>query len=1011
MKSLLSLPTLLAAALLSAVVMIPFLPSAAPKVSQFHFEVTVTSSAEGLAQLYFDIGRGLNEVDSSRAVLTTGTAPQRISLALPNGDYRSLRYDPLDHEGTLTLRDALIRGPGGSVRRRFTPDDFSAVQQIATRTIVGDRLEISTTPRANDSNLSLRVSEPFALFPSALDNLRFLGLRLLPILAIVLGLVWLAARSADRFRQLWQWLAARPAHAVAFGALLAVVASSYPVIFLGASIVSPNNGTTLLYDDFPTLPGYHARTTSKVSGADIGAIMWQHIPLSMLERDALLRHGELPLWNRYNSSGSQLLGQGQSMFGDPLHFFVILADGAAWAWDLKYLAAKWLLACGLGLCVLRLTRHLPAALLVAFAADFVGFFPFRVNHPAFFSFCYAPWMLYCWLRLATAPRWTGAARWAAALLLANWTMLNSGTAKEAYMLLLTLNFAGACVLILAPLPARERLARFALAAWAGAIFALLAAPVWITFLDALKQSYTGYNTPTAYQVQPSLALGFFDEILLRPFWVNETVYNPSANFLLLLGVLAFFVHLRAVAANRLALAVALAAVLPLALVFGLIPPLWIVRIPFLGNVTHIDNSFGCGLILLLAVLAGAGFAAAAPRLGQPEGRGDLAVAGLLLFALLFPYLAFSQVVQRSTFSYLHWGETLPYSPFVWGSLVALLAAAIGFALTLRRLFTRGPSAALMLVATTCVVVMLWRHGWHARAIGFEGRVFTPAARADFHASSPAIAAVRADQKGEPGRVAGFHGNLFPGWNDVYRLEGICGPDALINQPYRELLDACGLVRLWDWRIYIEFPTFDALRPVYDFLNIRHYLDYQSDHGIQGARFSPVTYADLDVYRSETAWPRAFFTDRLATYAQAADFAQLLKTGDGRPFAAIQAGDPALTIPLGPTLAGRTATPARNYRLTTNTTAFDIDATGPGLAVVTEAWLARDFRATLDGESVPYLRLNHAFKGIAIPTSGRHHVEFTYRPRRFTLALECSALGLALLGGTAWLVRRAEKSAG
>ncbi|MBC7368050.1 MAG: hypothetical protein H7343_14760 [Undibacterium sp.] len=1007
MKSLLSLPTLLAAALLSVVVLIPFLPLAAPKNALFHFEVTATSSSDGLAQLFFDIGRGINEADSSRANLVAGRATQKLSFDLPAGNYRSFRFDPIDREATLTFRDAVIRSPDGRIVRRFKPSEVQSQQQIATLSALGEQLEVVTTPRAFDPILSIPLATPIALLPSIGEDIRFIAVRFVPIFAALLGLVGLIHRSLDRVRQSWNWLAIRPARAVALCALLAVAASSYPVIFLGKSIVSPNNGTILLYEDQLTLPGYRERAVANTAGADIGAIMWAHIPLSMLEHDALLRDHEMPLWNRYNSAGTVLLGQGQSMFGDPLHFFVIVADGAAWAWDIKYIAAKWLLACGLGLCVLLVTRHLPAALLVAFAADFVGFFPFRVNHPAVFSFCYAPWVLYCWLRIATAPRWTGAARWSAGLLLANWTLMNSGTVKEAYMLLLTLNSAGACALLFASISSRERLLRFGLAGWAGVIFVSLSAPIWVTFLDALKASYTGYNVVTAFQVQPSLVLGFFDEILLRPFWVNETVYNPSANFLLLTGVLAFLVYLRVVIENRIALGLALAALMPLSIVFGLIPPLWIIKVPFLGNVAHIDNSFGTGLIQIVIVLAGIGFATASTRLARPEGETDIGFATLLLFGLVFPYVAFGQTVQRSTFSYLHWGESIPYSPFVWGSLAALIAAALGFMLVMRRLLTHGPSAHLLLFASTCVIIMLWRHGWHS-GTGFEGRVVTPMVRVDFHGESPAITALRADQKGEPSRAVGFQGNLFPGWNDVYRLEGLNGPDALINPHYRELIEACAFVRIWDWRLYQEFATFAPLRPFYDFLNVRHYLDYKSNQGLLGAQLSPVLMADLDVYRSETAWPRAFFTDRLATYETPKEFAKQIATGDGRPFAAMQASDPARRPDLPTTLAPRTVTSARNYRLTANTTAFDIDANGPGVAVLTEAWLARDFRVTLDGERVSYLRVNHAFKGVAIPTAGRHHLEFTYRPRRFSLALSLFGLGLVLLGATTWGVRRLEK---
>jgi len=1007
MKSFFSLPALLAAALLSIVVSIPFLPFAAPATAHFHFDITVTSNVPGSAQLFFDVGRGINEADSKRVTIENKTGPQSLSFPLTPGSYRAFRLDPIDRTAELTISEAVIRANDGSVMQRFALGDFTADNQILSLRPTGDTLRVITTPGAVDPNLGLRLAAPLEFVTTLGQNLSVVLKITLGVFLFVLAAVWCVARSRDPLRRGWSWLATRPLRAVSLGALLAVIASSYPVLFFGKSIVSPNNGTILLYEDYPTLPGYRDRATANVAGSDIGAIMWQHIPLSMLQRDALLRDGELPLWNRYNSAGTVLLGQGQSMFGDPLHFLVIVANGATWAWDLKYLIAKWLLACGLGMCVLRLTSHLPAALLVTFAADFVGFFPFRVNHPAFFSFCYAPWALYCWLRISTAPRWTIAARWVAGLMLANGMLMNSGTAKEAYMLLLTLNFAGACTLLLAPLSGRERLIRFALGAWAGIIFLCLGAPVWLTFLDALKEAYTSYNAATAYQLQPSLALGFFDEILLRPFWVNETVYNPSANFLFLTGLLGFLVYLRAVTLNRVVLALALAALVPLSIVFGLIPPLWIIKIPFLGNVAHIDNSFGIGLIQLLIVLAGVGFATAATRLKRPEARADLGIAGLLLFALVFPYIAFRQTVQRSTFSYLHWGETLPYSSFVWGSLIVLLLAAVGFMLIARRILTRGPTAATLIFALTCMLVMLWRHGWHA-GVGFEGRVVAPAARADFNAKSPAIAALRADQKNEPSRAFGFQGNLFPGWNDVYRLEGLNGPDALINPHYRELIEACDFVRIWDWRIYQEIGTYAPLRPFYDFLNVRHYLDYHSGQPSLPALFTKIFDGDLDIYRSESVWPRAFFTDRLTTYATAKDFAKLIAAGDGRPFAAMQASDPAVRTDIPATLATRTVTPARNYRLTTNTTAFDIEATGPGLVALSEAWLPHDFRVTLNGKRVHYLRLNHAFKGVFIPAAGHHQLEFTYRPQSFTLALNLATLGLGLLGLSAWLVRRAEK---
>src|SRR5205085_2447936 len=120
-------------------------------------------------------------------------------------------------------------------------------------------------------------------------------------------------------------------------ALLGVIASCYPVVFFGKSFLSPNLGTVLLYDKTPTVPGADPRPSAYEDplNSDVGAMMWQDYPYSVLQSRALSRDGEIPLWNRDNWCGVSLLGQGQSMFGDPVHFIVLAGKGNAIAWDLK----------------------------------------------------------------------------------------------------------------------------------------------------------------------------------------------------------------------------------------------------------------------------------------------------------------------------------------------------------------------------------------------------------------------------------------------------------------------------------------------------------------------------------------------------------------------------------------------------------------------------------------------------------------------------------------------------
>jgi hypothetical protein len=1012
------LQCLLAAALASLVLALPFMGSPPGTTSTHFFQVRLASSNGGMVQLFYDIGHGFNETDSARLDIEAGDRPVLLRFPLPPGEYRALRFDPLDRAATLTLGQARIVSTSGAVIRTFAPEAFTPANQIATLEVHGGDLTIVTTPGANDPNLRVAMSGPLKLEPPVTRELAAKARRFLPFLAVVgaaMFLLWLVpgalrARGAAAIAAAWRRLARRPRRTLALVGAAAVIVSCYPVVFLGRSFVSPNYGTHLLYDHFPTLPDSTAAHTADPRGADVGAIIWQQVPQSMFQHRAVFHDGQWPLWNRYNSGGVALYGQGQSMFGDPLHALVVLTDGAAWAWDLKYLIAKWLFAFGLGMIVWRLTRHLPSAALTGFAAAFIGFFVFRVNHPAFFSLCYAPWILYCWLRLVQAEALRPALGWVAGLLLANWAEMNSGTVKEAYMLLVGVNLSGAILLAAAARPWRFKLGRFAVVAAAAVVFALVSAPVWLTFLETLKQSYTSYDQTRVYQIQPGVILGLFDEIFYRPLQKQDRVFCPSANFLFLLGLLYLLVTLRRGGHDRLVLALAAAALVPLSLAFGLIPPDWILGVPFLANVEHVDNTFTCVLLIHLIPLAGVGLHAAWRRLGTAEGRGDAGMVLLLLGAMVFSYIAFGQVVHRQiygdgeTVTVWHWGEHLPVTPFIWGSLGALLIAAVVLLAVFRRMRARGTITLVTgFLAAACLGAMLWRQGMQA---DFRDNVYVlhTAPRADFHAKSPAVETVRADQSA-PFRVVGFDDTLFAGWTGVYGLEGVAGPDALMNRHYRELLDACAFDREWDWRRVVHFSTLAVLKPVYDFLNIKYYFAPAGAPPPPAGLLTPVVQADLDVYRSDTCWPRAFFTDDVRTYDVPLQLAALIRQHPGQPFAAVQRGDPTAPAPRWRDPADRHVVPARDYRLTTNSTSFEVETPDAGVIVLQEPWLPDSFRVTVNGRPAKYFRVNHAFKGVAVPAAGTYRVRFTYRPPHWTLALLLAGAGLALLAGGAVAARR------
>ncbi len=1012
MRRSLTFPGVVACLVFAVVAILPFEPWGQSRASGCAFEVRVESDQSGLVQLYYDVGRGTSELDSAIQPIIAGRS-RLLRFPLPYGTFKTLRFDPLDREARMSISGARIADGSGRALLSFAPDQFQAQYQIESLKAAGGRLLVATTPGGFDPQLGIRLEGPFTIArPFWWREMALTFAAMVGLLLLVGGAVHSKrARLADRARSLWGAAGAAPGMAIAAAALLGTIAANYPVIFAGKSIVSPNFGVALLYGQSPWIPGFQSVEVADPHKADVAALLWHHLPLSMIERRAVFLDGELPLWNRYDSCGSPLLGQGQSCFGDPLNMLPIFANGASWAWDVKFLLAKWILAGGIGLCAWRSSRHLPASLLVAASVPFIGFFVYRVNHPAIFSLCYSPLILYCWLRVIDSKSARGAAGWLAALIGANWIELNSGTVKEAYVLILMLNFTGLCILLSCRRPLSEKWRLVGAALVAGAIFAMVGSPVWLTFYRALRGSYTSYNSPLAFQLQPGMLIGLFDEAFYRPFQLESGVVNPSSNFLVLVGLLWAAVRWRALAADRRAVALFLSSLPALALAFGVVPPGLIARIPFLGNILHVDNTFCCALIIVYSVLAALGWREALERLGSGEGKREAAAVVSLLLVLFGAYLGTAQTIVRTAYWDKTWGNIIEVPPFIhaygW-SLIAAAAGLMGAVHGIRR--TGSATQALLIYALLAFGALHWRGALHA-GVGFPDYVVEPPGRVDLQANSPTIDGVLA-RRYAPFRALGFHNDLLPGWSIAYDLEGISGPDALVNPYYRELLDAAGVTRVWDWRYMVEGEDLPRLKPVLDMLNVRFYLSYRQDRKQAEGKLKHLLSSDMESFESASAWPRAFFTDSVAVYKDPVQFCSWVKAGDGRPFAGIASGDWNKLKPL-PRVSGdlgtRKVRAAEDYALTTNTTSFTVTATGPGFIVLSEAYEPGNFRVTVNGTETPYIRVNHAFKGVYVDAAGTYMVKFAYWPRGFSMTLVLFVAGLVLialgLAGAARFPRR------
>lgn len=998
------LPTLVVAVFVALTY--TFWPRPGPPIH--YLEVTMRASAPGLAQLFLD------STSKSSGVPGLGDNQEGVhKFPLPDGRYLNLNFSPTDVAGvSFTVSHVRVIDRVGTLIRSIAPERVKPVETTAPfrKGLGRDR-----------PMLLMELRPPLILKSYARPSGRSLLRRFVISFVAGLGLALLATRGLSQLKAVYLrleskiggWIRQRPGRVILVAATASVILSCYPVVLFGKSFLSPNNHSHafLLYGEMPTVPGYAEAATDNENGADLGAAIWYSWPASLVEHRALSKDFELPLWNRYDSCGLPLLGQGQSMFGDPLHLIVLLAKGSAASWDLKYLLAKLLFAACLGFCVLHLTGHVPSAATIAATAPFIGFFAYRYSHPAFFSLCYAPFILLCWFRLIDAPKGRPAITWLGLMVLANWMVINSGTVKEAYVLLLAMNVCGCLTLLLTrSLPDQAWKLRHAL--FAQLVFVLIATPVWLTFIRTLQASSTFYDNAGAYQLQPGLFIGLFDDIFYQQFNANEFHFDPSLNFLVLAAVLWLYFG-RNGTSNGSLLGLWLTCVAALAFVFGIVPASLITALPFLGRIHHIDNTFSCVAIVCLLVLAGGGvkvfwqdcqthrFRTIYPR---------VLIALLVLFAF---YLGTTEAAQRSTITFLRIGEHVPKSPFFWGYSLVLLVAVALVPLAIRRgLAARRASPAQALSVGLLFVLLHWRHGMHL-ATPFDAYVMNPQQRTVLVAeSSPALNFLKA-RSAEPFRTAGLGHNFTPGYGAAVGLEQIDSADPVLNPYYRNLIDTFG--------IKLPFGSTDAgvigddlgsNVPLLDMLNVRYYLGSAAKGDLAPA-VKRVAALDLDVYESGSVWPRAFFTDRLTSYGPEKDFVSSLKHGDGRPFAAIPDTELERHDELrqfvndsSPSTA-RQIIAATHYVLRTNTTSFTVSASGPGIVVLTEPYVSDDFQVTMNGKPAPYFRVNSAFRGVSLPAAGEYRFSFGYWPRHLTLALWLSALGFALF--VYWIVSGCRQS--
>jgi hypothetical protein len=967
-------------------------------LNRLYFVVDMETSAPGVTQVFFDVGRGYNERDSHVLQIERGHF-HRYTFPLASEAIKSIRFDPINVSAVVRLREARVASKHGDIIKAFRFSDFRAARQINAIDSSAGTLIIHTVANATDPILEIANSAVpnqvdwrgygahyrWILAGYAAGSLLFLvGLRYLVIVARRRQYAMRGVRAVRVY------VGANPRRSLLLTGLVAAVVSCYPVVFFGKSFVSPV-GVAALYASPPYVPGFPLDVVGEdFRGSDVAATAWCFAPNTVVQHEALIRYFEFPFWNRYVGGGVPLLAQGQSMIGDVLHWIPIAFGQSAVGWDLKFVLSKAVFAVGMGLLVFRLTGNSLASSLIAVSSCFLDFFAYRVNHPAFFVLTYAPWIVLQWDRLGeilARPR-PGIGRCVIQVLLlagVTWLQLNAGSPKEGVV---TGCFMHALGLLAFAEHVRHRrgwIRSMLIGGGFGVSLVMVTAPHWLLFLDLLRKSITQYDNPEVHTFPVWQIVGFFDSFF---FWQNDGGLHaiPSTNVFVLLGASSAIASLRWNRSLKL-YGVWLLFGLAMAVAYGVIPVSVLISIPFLNRIQTQWNSFSMPMLILALILAGYGIH------GYLTGAPAQQRRRLVLALSVFPALWLVYAVMT------HSGRTVWFALAIW--LVIIIAL-----IQLYRQAASGPwSRQRVIILACCLFLFHVRHGMHLMTgiKALDALILNPGERADFARQSSAVEYVKRRIRSQmtPSRVIGEGLVMFPGYNTRLGVEGVIPVESLRSGHFDRLLSLIDYpVMAWAcagvpacWLRLINSDQIPSRAAGLDLLGVGYVVATPGTRAPEGVTL--IHSSDLDVWERPTVWPRAFFVNQVVSVDRPTDIVNALGEVGRGPFAAVESQFIPQGIPRG--ISGEAQViPGREYALTNNSTRFSVDATGPGLIVLGETYYPDDFIASVNGQRVDYIRVNEAFKGVWVTRAGQYDVSFTYRPARLAQAMIISVCGVVLL---------------
>ena len=467
------------------------------RFDRLRLSLQIESSSPGLAQVFYDSGNGINEVDSVRVFVPGAGQFKEINFDLPGNFINSLRIDPLDKPSKISIKELKLLSPANNTVMQLDVEQLKPAADIENLKIILEKgvpvIKFSTN--SNDPQLYLRI-ESLSKSQSGLKFFeKFNYKKYFLILILILTISYLIRKKI--FNVLGELVKIHPINSLFLFSILSVSLSSYP-LFLGKSL-NYAAGLPMLYEVLGWMPGYDFDGFfENFRGSDVAAHSWSFSPMSKVVHESIFKFFEFPLWNRFVGGGIPLWAQGVYMIGDPLHWITIFFESSSYAWDAKFYLSKFLFVFGLGLLIKKIVKEPVISFIIVLVAPFIGFYTYAFNHPSYFNLTYLPITLLAWIHLADVMQEAKSRifSFACRILLVSWLtwfMLNAGATKESVITTALITSWGLIYnfIALSKIMPINKAIIGTLSLTFGLI--LLNSPYILLFLDALSNAATSYD--------------------------------------------------------------------------------------------------------------------------------------------------------------------------------------------------------------------------------------------------------------------------------------------------------------------------------------------------------------------------------------------------------------------------------------------------------------------------------------------------------------------------------------